>query len=796
MIDIKLILDLCHLKGVKKVDDGWRATTIYDTPPDPGLSLWISSTGGFKCHRSQKTGHIVQLYADSIGKPFTIARANLRKQNIVPRDFEIIQDEPDPDIEKKKVRSSTILGELKTEIDWDPVCRWRGLPKETFEDAARFGSFGYITAYTSMGSVYAFVATNPPIEGIQNETKGIMVRSTIPENKGWKTALNYPIWCSTWNKEATEILLVEGQWDALALHTAINCFNGERLQNIQVLALCGAKNIEKYPEIMAYLTGKTIIQIPDQDEKAGEEILIKTYEALEKIECTHKLLRIPKGEGKDFNDWWKKGITKERFSEWLEGVDIFRVSGGIVIDSEFRLKHKLKINSLVEINPDGEPVEIYERYLKTEEYMNGKKLFDVIKPFPMLSNYVGECAGVSEAPLMWHVMSFLTYFSAILGRRFKFSSGSSGSLYPMIYTLLVGPSSMGKSECMNMLRSIVGKVYNDMFCSESFSAESLFDEFALNPQKMMVINEFSEWLGAGEGSYRHSAMKGFIKMYDAHMYSEDNPFKMNFRTKGKSVVINEPALAVLAACTPEQIMTNGDNLRGGIVGRFSYVIGKNRYRDVLIPERISMSLRNDIEKFFRSVLTTPVRNDSAMKFSPSALALYGAAFTKQREREKRITNSDDMQTYLGRWRVRTLKNSMNLELLLPRHIWPMERSDVIVGEEALTTAIKIGNVLERSFYELFELQFKSDNTSRSARLQNRVINFMLQHSGNGHQVSKTDMLHYMNEDSGELERTTKTLIEAGKLFEKQIKIPGRRGPPKTIYLLAKPKESYANEFPE
>lgn len=797
MIDVKGITSLCNLKGEVEDANGWRFESIFKAGEDSKKSLTVNRGGAYFCHFSNKGGHIVELYAHCIGRPVNVARVELIKKGLLERGFRMNSEVQVKEEVENRSGGKNLLDQIKTSgVNWLPVCEWRGLPIEAIEYFVPRGTFAWVDSWPEVGSAYVFLSSNPPIEGIPSEFQGASLRSSIPENSGesaWRQCGNHPIWVPEWNKNAEEVWIVEGQWDAMALWVAMRTFlEAEVFDKIQILAIVGSKKLEKRQDILSYFSLKKVIQIPDSD-KAGEGYLIKTAKFLEQADVSHRLLRIPTGKGKDFNEWWKKGIQKQEFLDWMDCVDDFRIIGPqgdeVVMDSEFREKHKLRLDSVAEMDEAGDIVEVQVGRIKVQEDVTLDEILSITKGYPVINQYVRECCKVQSAPPIWHLMCFLTYFAAVCGRRFKFESGAEGILYPNIFTLLVGPSGLGKSEAMSMLRSICGSLIHNLYPGESFSAESLLEEFQTDGQKMMIINEFSSWTNHSESHYKSQAMKLFLDLYDCHRISEKNPYRHSFKTKGKAVTVTNPSLSILAACVNEQTQVNEDILRGGLIGRFIYAVGTAYHGEVVIPGRPSPKFRAFLEEFFKGIALTPIRADSCMRFSEKAYLIYERAFKKHREWENRLDYTGEMKTYSSRWGVQVFKFSMAFELMSPRHEWPLVTSDIIIGDHAVISAIKLVSILERSFYSMFKDQFHGVLMSREGRIRQKVLNYIKGYSGNeGHDgVSHKGIFRHIKVHKRDLDAAIETLLESGEIIKK-MKSTGRR--PRTTYLLVKEERDY------
>lgn len=671
--------------------------------------------------------------------------------------------------------------------DWTQLCEWRRIGAETVKEAATWG-----TLRQTLTS-YCFFATQPP--SVQPQRMVAAMSRNKPPEKKWMSYGAYPVWVPWWKPEANTVIVLEGQWDALCMAEWVRYL--EDADSIQVLALCGPKNIEKYPEILEYFQGKKLMFIPDFDKPdkdgmvKGDEIIMNTYDAIEGVDCEKFLLRIPASvEAKDFNEWVQKdGITPEGFRDWVtvESEELLvktSASLRLIADNAYCVAHGVNKKDGFFISDDGDPIKVYTEKYDTEEVWARDAVLKWIEPYPLLSEYVNECAACLESPILWHVMSMLTYTGAVIGRRLKFSSGANKALYPMLYTLLVGESGLGKSQSMAMLRRVAAQgTCADFFGSDNFSAESFYEELAKQSQRMFVFDEMSEWFPKSDNSYKLTASKALLKMEAADNYSDENPFRGSFRSK-EDYEIKNPATSVLAGAIEHQMMgLPEDILKGGIVGRFMFVMAKRKNSSMAHTGGIGKNLADRIQQMFKGIYSTPFRSFVVCKFSDKAKIVFDMEYQAQERRNQSTMFSSQAMTYLARWKVRVMKMSMLFEILSGRHIIPLRPEDIAIRESSLMTAIRFEQVLTRCYLTLFHDSLASMEKTPASRLQKRVIDFFKEKSGPDG-VSRNEILHFIQENCRVLDDCMAALIESNRIVQTKIKKPGR-GRGKTVYYLVK-----------
>jgi hypothetical protein len=105
---------------------------------------------------------------------------------------------------------------------------------------------------------------------------------------------------------------------------------------------------------------------------------------------------------------------------------------------------------------------------------------------------------------------------------------------------------------------------------DHFSPESLYDVYAQNAQRLMILEEISEILKKAnrKNSFMSHIVEDLEKMYDC-----PDLFKSQVRNKAKEVVARNCFLSVIGAITPEALIDNisDEMLEGGFYPRFLVV---------------------------------------------------------------------------------------------------------------------------------------------------------------------------------------------------------------------------------
>lgn len=795
-VNVERIVELCGLEDLHTDSNGWRARSPYrikDSNKDDN-ALSISRAGVFTCHATKTSGHVVELYAFMKGKSLIMARKELKLMELINRDFNMVKVNHTEE-EKKEVDRMDKVGKLLSDCipegnaDWTHFIEWRKISKETVAECAERQSIKMIS--TNLGTAYCFFATEPPCDGELPQLRAAMQRFVAVENKDkeWVSVGSYPIWAPWWIKEAKNVFLFEGNCDALACMDYLESLPPES----QPLGLVGGKDIGKHREIMEYFEGKTVYVIPDADEP-GEKILQRTLKALDDVECEKRLLRYPKDiKSKDFNDWVKEeGLTQERFKEWIATAQTYELRDNgravAIIDDDYCAKHGVKKDEFFLVDDELNPVQVEtKKWVETAPWQP-EEIFDLVKPYPLLFEYVQQCSFVQEAPILWHLTSFLSFFGGALGRRIKFESGSSGCLYPHTYSILVGPSGHGKNESINMMKNIVCRVCPrsdkwSYFGASEFSKESFYTDLNEYPHKHLIFYEMKDHLPDTKGSYQHQALLALIDMYDSHQYNDKHPKIGKFKTY--NYCIKTPMVSVIAGAVDSQLASVDENtFKGGMVGRFLFAYGPYCHRDVSMPSKIPEETEAKVEGFFKSVFETPFIEGRVMRMTAKAMAIYDAEYHKHKEANRARPFSEDANTYVSRWRVQVLKFAMHFELLSGRHEFPLKDVEIKIHAESMYSAIRLTEIFEHCFFSLFSRTIQGNELSSDGRIQKRIMKFM-ENSSTKEGVAKSQIINFIQERGMTIDANLEALIEAGKLVTHKIKTKGK---PRTVYFLPKVKE--------
>ena len=168
------------------------------------------------------------------------------------------------------------------------------------------------------------------------------------------------------------------------------------------------------------------------------------------------------------------------------------------------------------------------------------------------------------------------------------------NLYPNLYTVLVGPPGVGKTEVTWRVRTLWQELKEHHVAASSLTAASLIDDLKDASRRIMVPNQVpsvvqfnslqvcSNELGVLLPAYENEFMNKLTELYDCKAYSERR------RTKDLHFEIKEPQLNILAATTPSflnNVMPEGAWDQGFLSRTLLVYSGETFVKDIFVDEQ-------------------------------------------------------------------------------------------------------------------------------------------------------------------------------------------------------------------
>jgi energy-coupling factor transporter ATP-binding protein EcfA2 len=198
----------------------------------------------------------------------------------------------------------------------------------------------------------------------------------------------------------------------------------------------------------------------------------------------------------------------------------------------------------------------------------------------------------SEPPESFILFAAMSVFGACLGRRVWFDQDVH-TIYPMMSTLLIGPSGTGKSTSAKMAFKLVKSLPKEeqpQIIAGAATPEKLHDDLRMNPHAILFASELANFFT------RQKYMEGMIPYVTQLLDYED---KLERRTIGGGIVeIERPSVTVLGCSTSEWLQDQLPDTAtsGGFLARFLIVHEEHKSKSVALPGRaLSVKQREKLE---------------------------------------------------------------------------------------------------------------------------------------------------------------------------------------------------------
>jgi len=205
----------------------------------------------------------------------------------------------------------------------------------------------------------------------------------------------------------------------------------------------------------------------------------------------------------------------------------------------------------------------------------------------LLRQYI-DYTSRSEAPLAYHVFSFLCAVGSVLNRRIWFDMGYY-RLYPTLGVIILGPSGIKKTSAANIAVDILQKLGLVKIYSEKLTPEALIDAMkGDNAVGLVYAPEMSVFLN------KQQYNEGLVQLITRFMDCPD-VWESGTIGRGKSVIRNI-AISSIMCSTPDWFVssTPSDSFGGGFVARNLLVVQTSSARCEPIPDPGDPRLRSAI----------------------------------------------------------------------------------------------------------------------------------------------------------------------------------------------------------
>jgi hypothetical protein len=244
----------------------------------------------------------------------------------------------------------------------------------------------------------------------------------------------------------------------------------------------------------------------------------------------------------------------------------------------------------------------------------------------------------SEAPLAYHVFSFLCAVGSVLNRRIWFDMGYY-RLYPTLGIIILGPSGIKKTSAANIAVDILSKLGLVKIYSEKLTPEALIDAMkGDNAVGLVYAPEMAVFLN------KQQYNEGLVQLITRFMDCPDI-WESGTIGRGKSVIRNI-AISSIMCSTPDWFVssTPSDSFGGGFVARNLLVVQESSARCEPIPDPGDPKLRSAISDALAGLHTL----EGQIKFDSRAWKAYDDWYRGVHQDEIKHPSHELLATYHNR----------------------------------------------------------------------------------------------------------------------------------------------------
>jgi hypothetical protein len=192
---------------------------------------------------------------------------------------------------------------------------------------------------------------------------------------------------------------------------------------------------------------------------------------------------------------------------------------------------------------------------------------DIIPPYGLVKNYVDYASQCTDAPPGYHVVSILGFIANAIAAEHDLSVDGE-IIHLHNFHLIVGESGNRKSAALKRAERIVrpcyqlAKLSKRIWFPESSTPEGIMEALGDDPNRIMLLSEWSELVSQGKAQYWQHTPQFFELLYDRIPVKR---LKMR-----KPVDIERPCMTILGASTPSLVKqhTSLNDWEGGKMARY------------------------------------------------------------------------------------------------------------------------------------------------------------------------------------------------------------------------------------
>lgn len=334
-------------------------------------------------------------------------------------------------------------------------------------------------------------------------------------------------------------------------------------------------------------------------------------------------------------------------------------------------------------------------------------------------------AGKTEVDKQFHFWCCLATVASVVADRVGFNKFAHKRLAPNIYLMLIGPSTSGKNQAIDIAESFLTKVKNVHYFRGKTTGQALIDTLAKRAdqgskatdpkfQQLAKITLATPELAMSVGT--GGAANDFVKIMTELYSGGDSVIQERTRTSGYRE-IERPCINWIAGTTREWLCKTitSDDIQSGFFGRICAIVGKGRTERIirpLYPPDQRECWEHMLERF-RAL----AQLDGPFTMSPEAEAV------EQEWYERRPEPDDEaLLPFFGREHDLMLKLAMILAL--------SERAALRLEVKHVAVAQELVNKLRSNLPEVIEYSMTTEET----RGRNLVAGILKQHGHVQHSI--------------------------------------------------------------
>lgn len=238
--------------------------------------------------------------------------------------------------------------------------------------------------------------------------------------------------------------------------------------------------------------------------------------------------------------------------------------------------------------------------------------------FDLYLDYTGN----SESPAIFNRWSLIAGIGALLGRQYSFDHGHF-TVYPNMYTMLIGSSGARKSWAIKLMRKLLIQagyttIAADKTTKEKFLLdlagetngydileETLFGDSEEDKEIFIMADEFNDFFG--NGNLEFISLLGTLWDYSGE-------YKNRIKS-GKSVSIHNPTVSILGGNTPTSLASAfpPETLGQGFFSRLLLIYGEPNGKRITFPRLPEQHRTIQIVNYLREIKSSVVGRASLSK---------------------------------------------------------------------------------------------------------------------------------------------------------------------------------------